>query len=127
MSGDGGCRPVGQCAFDEDFLLGKQLHLGMRRSVRLAAGGDRANFAPQCFPRARGLSIADVDLGTEWERFKKPAKHKYVHLRLRAAKRKNCSPRSNPYPIRSEADNSDTFFAHLLSNCCNPFVGGCAH
>ena len=38
-SGDGGCCPVGQCAFDEDFLLGKQLHLGMRRSVRLPAAG----------------------------------------------------------------------------------------
>jgi hypothetical protein len=49
-SGDGGCCPVGQCVFDEDFLLGKQLHLGMRRSVRLTARGDRANFAPQYFP-----------------------------------------------------------------------------
>jgi hypothetical protein len=48
-SGDGGCCPVGQCAFDEDFLLGIQLHLGMRRSVRLAAGGDQANFAPRDF------------------------------------------------------------------------------
>jgi hypothetical protein len=45
--GGRGCCLVGQCAFDEDFLLGTQLHLGMRRSVRLAAGGDRANFAPQ--------------------------------------------------------------------------------
>jgi hypothetical protein len=49
-SGDGGCCPVGQCASDEDFLLGILLHLGMRRSARLAAGGDRASFAPQDFP-----------------------------------------------------------------------------
>jgi hypothetical protein len=48
--GGRGCCPVGQCAFDYDFLLGKQLHLGMRRSARLPAGGDRANFAPQYFP-----------------------------------------------------------------------------
>ena len=38
-SGDGGCCPVGQCAFDEDFLLGKQLHLGMRRSAAYLRAG----------------------------------------------------------------------------------------
>ena len=38
-SGDGGCCPVGQCAFDEDFLLGKQPHLGMRRSAAYLRAG----------------------------------------------------------------------------------------
>jgi hypothetical protein len=38
-SGGWGCRTVGQCAFDEDFLLGKQLHLGMRRSAAYLRAG----------------------------------------------------------------------------------------
>jgi hypothetical protein len=63
VGGDGGCCPVGQSAFDEDFLLGKQLHLGMRRSVRLPAAGIepilRRSISPAepCWSLIRGPTI----------------------------------------------------------------------